>query len=79
MGSEILFRAQDRRYPLLVLAPEGTCGNGYSLLKFRTGAFVAGLPVLPILLKYKTSCINPAWTIINEPVHFVRHASSNPA
>ena len=29
-------------------------------------------PALPILFKYNTQCHNPAWTIINEPWHFLR-------
>ena len=58
---------------MLALAPEGTCGSGYTLMQFRTGAFVAGEPVLPVTLKYDASNLNPAWTIINEPVHLVHH------
>lgn len=54
------------------MAPEGTCGNGRSLMKFRTGAFVPGAPVLPVLLKYSNDHLNPAWTIMNEPLHFIR-------
>lgn len=30
----------------------GTCTTGDALLSFRTGAFVAGKPVLPVLLRY---------------------------
>eukprot|EP00798_Chlamydomonas_sp_ICE-L_P011193 gene11193-18810_t len=59
-------------YPLLVLAPEGTCSNGKCLLKFKTGAFVLGRPILPILYKYKHKHHNPAWTVIIEPWHFLR-------
>ncbi len=32
--------------------PEGTTSNGTSILKFRTGAFVAGTPVVPMVFKY---------------------------
>lgn len=65
-------RSRDRRYPLLAMAPEGTCGDGRSILQFKTGAFVSGVPVLPVLLKYNLRWHNPAWTIIIEPWHFLR-------
>ena len=56
---------------MLVMAPEGTCGDGRCMLRFRTGAFVPGAPVLPICFRYNKRKINPAWTIINEGWHFV--------
>lgn len=62
-------------YPMVVMAPEGTCGNGACLLEFRTGAFVLGRPVLPICLHYKWKTVNPAWTIIPEAFHFLRLTS----
>lgn len=31
--------------------PQGTTSNGSCLLPFKTGAFLAGLPVLPVVLK----------------------------
>lgn len=63
----------DPNWPNLVLAPEGTCGDGKCLLRFRTGAFVPGEPVLPILLKYENRFFNPAWGIVaDERIHFVR-------
>ena len=57
---------------MLVMAPEGTTGDGRCILQFRTGAFVPGVPVLPVCLSYGKRCHNPAWTIVNEPWHFVR-------
>ena len=56
---------------MLVMAPEGTCGDGRCMLRFRTGAFVPGVPVLPICFRYNKRRVNPAWTIINEGWHFV--------
>lgn len=38
----------------LAIFPEGTTTNGRLLLRFRTGAFVAGLPVSPVVLSYGT-------------------------
>ena len=56
---------------MLAMAPEGTCGDGRCLLQFKTGAFVPGQPILPVLLNYNKRHHNPAWTIINEGWHFV--------
>ena len=56
---------------MLFMAPEGTCGDGRCILQFRRGAFVPGVPVLPVLLKYDKSCHNPAWTLVNVPFSFV--------
>ena len=61
---------------MLVMAPEGTTGDGRCILQFRTGAFVPGVPVLPVCLSYGKRCHNPAWTIVNEPWHFVRAPAS---
>lgn len=49
-------------FPLVCMAPEGTCSDGRGLLEFRTGAFVLGRPVLPVCLKYAIKDHNPAWT-----------------
>ncbi|GFR51156.1 hypothetical protein Agub_g13511 [Astrephomene gubernaculifera] len=60
-------------FPMICMAPEGTCGDGRGLLEFRTGAFVLGRPVLPICLKYRIKGHNPAWTqVYSEAWHFVR-------
>lgn len=50
--------------PMLSVAPEGTLSHGRCVLKFKTGAFVAGTPVVPFVLRYKLTPHNPAWTII---------------
>lgn len=71
VSSLISQRVEDKRFPIICLAPEGTCGDGRCMLKFRTGAFVSGAPVLPILLKYSNKNLNPAWTNMNEGSHFV--------
>lgn len=65
-------RASDRRMPMLSVAPEGTLSHGRCLLSFKTGAFVAGVPVVPILLRYKQKPHNPAWTIITMWWHLLR-------
>lgn len=44
-----------------MVAPEGTTKCTQCLLRFSSGAFVAGHPVLPVLLRYKFSHCNPGW------------------
>lgn len=56
-------RSQDCRYPLLMIAPEGTTKGSNVLLRFSTGAFVPGQPVLPILLRYRHQHFNAGWGI----------------
>ena len=46
----------------LLIFPEGTTSNGRQILKLRTGAFVAGLPVRPVLLRYRWRNTNPSFT-----------------
>ncbi|PNW78002.1 hypothetical protein CHLRE_10g460350v5 [Chlamydomonas reinhardtii] len=59
-------------YPIVVMAPEGTTANGRGLLRFRTGAFVLGRPVLPICIKYRFRGANPAWTMGDARWNFLR-------
>lgn len=71
--------------PPVAIFPEGTTTNGRYLLRFRTGAFAAGLPVAPILLKYPFDYFPPSlesikggkyiWGLITQPwnqVHYYR-------
>ncbi len=45
---------------------QGTTTNGKYLLNFKTGAFLAGLPLQPVILKYDLqSPISPCWDTIN--------------
>ncbi|KAK9830905.1 hypothetical protein WJX81_003248 [Elliptochloris bilobata] len=48
----------------LVIFPEGTTTNGRYLLPFRTGAFLAGAPVRPVMLRYGPGRVSPAWESI---------------
>ena len=60
---ELVARARDPRRRMMAVAPEGTLSNGSCLLKFRTGAFAAMAPVLPVVLRYPFRHHNPAWTL----------------
>jgi lysophosphatidylcholine acyltransferase/lyso-PAF acetyltransferase len=59
---------EEEHRPML-LFPEGTTSNGECLLPFKTGAFLAGLPVAPVVIKYGASPVSPAW----ESISAVRH------
>lgn len=51
-----------RRYPPILIFPEGTTTNGQCLIDFKRGAFVPGVPVKPVVLKYPSHHYNPADT-----------------
>lgn len=50
--------------PPVAIFPEGTTTNGEHLLKFRTGAFVAGTPVAPVLIRYSYRWFSPTYESI---------------
>ena len=68
-------RLREHGWPIIGIAPEGTTSNGRGLLQFRTGAFVHGVPVLPVCLTYSKKRLNPAWTLGSEPWHCLRMLS----
>ncbi|KAM4708543.1 lysophospholipid acyltransferase LPCAT4 [Discoglossus pictus] len=49
-------------WPQVLFFPEGTNGNGKVLLKFKPGAFVAGVPVQPVLMRYPNKLPATVWT-----------------
>lgn len=53
-----------KHIPPVAIFPEGTTTNGHHLLKFRTGAFVAALPVSPILIRYEYDYFSPSYETI---------------
>lgn len=44
----IVERARSRRWPQILIFPEGTCTNAQALIAFRIGAFTPGQPVQPV-------------------------------
>ena len=67
----LLMRARDpTSCPPLLLFPEGTTTNGKFLLPFKTGAFLTGAPVQPVLLRYRWRRFSPAWETITAARHF---------
>ncbi|KAL3162290.1 hypothetical protein ABBQ32_009979 [Trebouxia sp. C0010 RCD-2024] len=71
-AEKIAERAVDPRYPLFIVAPEGTTKHKHCLLTFAKGAFAPGLPVMPVLLKYSSLRFNPGWGIVYTAWHFFR-------
>ena len=51
---------QEMRRPL-ALFPEGAVGNGKAMLPFKTGAFLPGVPVQPLLIKYNNKYDTLTW------------------
>ncbi|XP_039027100.1 lysophospholipid acyltransferase LPEAT1-like isoform X1 [Hibiscus syriacus] len=62
---------QNELAPMMMLFPEGTTTNGDFLLPFKTGAFLAGAPVVPVILRYPYQRFSPAWDSISGVRHVV--------
>ncbi|XP_072488347.1 lysophosphatidylcholine acyltransferase 2 isoform X2 [Notamacropus eugenii] len=61
--NEIRKRATSRgEWPQLLIFPEGTCTNRTCLITFKPGAFIPGVPVQPILLRYPNKLDTVTWT-----------------
>uniref|UniRef100_A0A669EBX9 Lysophosphatidylcholine acyltransferase 4 n=1 Tax=Oreochromis niloticus TaxID=8128 RepID=A0A669EBX9_ORENI len=48
----------DGYWPQMLMFPEGTTTNGSALIKFKPGAFLAGVPVQPVLLHYPNKLVS---------------------
>ncbi|KAJ3438830.1 lysophosphatidylcholine acyltransferase [Anaeramoeba flamelloides] len=72
---KIKLRATNKKLLPIAIFPEGTCTNNKSLLKFKVGAFSAGAPIQPLLIKYKAgfplSFINLYFTVQNPWIIFL--------
>lgn len=50
-------------WPQICIFPEGTCTNRRALVQFKTGAFIPGLPVQPVCVKYPSDDFDSiSWT-----------------
>lgn len=63
-SAKIGSRLQQRGFPSTLLFPEGTTSNNCALLRFRTGAFIHGAPVKPVVLQ---------WYVLRAGHHGVGH------
>lgn len=58
---EIKSRAMSNSFPHVMLFPEGTTANGRALIFFQLGAFMPGLPVQPVVLRYPYAHFDNSW------------------
>ncbi|CAL1584410.1 unnamed protein product [Knipowitschia caucasica] len=49
-------------WPQVMVFPEGTCTNRAGLISFKAGAFIPGLPVQPVVLRYPNKLDTVTWT-----------------
>ncbi|KAJ8333754.1 hypothetical protein SKAU_G00410730 [Synaphobranchus kaupii] len=49
-------------WPQVLIFPEGTCTNRSCLITFKQGAFIPGVPVQPVLLRYANKLDTVTWT-----------------
>ncbi|KAG5270065.1 hypothetical protein AALO_G00188270 [Alosa alosa] len=49
-------------WPQVLIFPEGTCTNRSCLISFKQGAFIPGVPVQPVILRYPNKLDNVTWT-----------------
>ncbi|XP_049717017.1 lysophosphatidylcholine acyltransferase 1 [Elephas maximus indicus] len=60
---EIKRRAQSNgKWPQIMIFPEGTCTNRTCLITFKPGAFIPGVPVQPVVLRYPNKLDTITWT-----------------
>ncbi|CAF0716208.1 unnamed protein product, partial [Brachionus calyciflorus] len=53
----------DKGWPQICIFPEGTCTNRKALVQFKTGAFIPGVPVQPVCVKFPQSDFDSvSWT-----------------
>lgn len=55
---------EDGALPPVAIFPEGTTTNGDYLIKFRTGAFIIGTPIVPVLIRYSYRWFSPSYESI---------------
>ncbi|XP_039208304.1 lysophosphatidylcholine acyltransferase 2 [Crotalus tigris] len=60
---EITKRATSgEQWPQVMIFPEGTCTNRSCLITFKQGAFIPGVPVQPVLIRYPNKVDTVTWT-----------------
>lgn len=69
----------DGYWPQMLMFSEGTTTNGKALLKFKPGAFLAGVPVQPVLLRYPNKVNTVCWTFKGQTwLECLWHTTSQP-
>jgi len=54
-------RAMDHRFPRTLIFPEGTATNGSVIATFKNGAFLPGVPVQPVAVRYQFTKCDPSY------------------
>ncbi|CAL8360142.1 unnamed protein product [Gadus morhua 'NCC'] len=49
-------------WPQVLIFPEGTCTNRSCLITFKLGAFIPGVPVQPVIMRYPNKLDTVTWT-----------------
>lgn len=49
-------------WPQIAIFPEGTCTNRSCILKYKSGAFLPGVPVQPVVVRYSNELDTYSWT-----------------
>lgn len=57
------------QWPQILIFPEGTTHSDNSLITFKAGAFIAGVPVQPVVLKY--GGWDPSWVSDGPPMPWI--------
>uniref|UniRef100_A0A8C8RKZ6 Lysophosphatidylcholine acyltransferase 1 n=1 Tax=Pelusios castaneus TaxID=367368 RepID=A0A8C8RKZ6_9SAUR len=61
---EIKRRAQSNgKWPQIMIFPEGTCTNRSCLITFKPGAFIPGVPVQPVVLRYPNKLVSSVFIV----------------
>jgi lysophosphatidylcholine acyltransferase/lyso-PAF acetyltransferase len=50
------------QWPQVLIFPEGTCTNQTCLISYKPGAFIPGVPVQPVCVKYRNRMHTTPWT-----------------
>lgn len=53
MSKIITDHMENKNMRVLALSPEGKTTKGFFMLKFRTGSFIANVPIQPVCIRYK--------------------------
>ena len=62
---------EGKKFPSLMIFPEGTTTNGKYLISFKKGAFMNMFPIKIFCIKYDVRNFNPALDTIDSLYHLI--------
>ena len=65
------FIMEGKKFPSILIYPEGTTTNGKYIISFKRGAFAHMFPVKIFCLKYDARNFHPAVEPLNPLLHFI--------